>query len=103
MGRDYDGNMDSASDEVISIHAPRMGRDTYGGEAVSAQKISIHAPRMGRDAVGDIPKTLPNPFQSTRPVWGATDVQIIQLPEQVISIHAPRMGRDRSRPKLAEI
>ena len=78
----------------ISIHAPRMGSDTFnkqlsrvgkfqstlpawgatcvlgGGE--HGQRISIHAPRMGSDLPSDI---------------------IARAPE-IISIHAPRMGSD---------
>ena len=57
--------------------------------------ISIHAPRMGRDArkSGSVRKS--SKFQSTRPVWGATPASRRRrrsLPR--ISIHAPRMGRD---------
>ena len=33
-------------------------------------------------------------FQSTRPVWGATDRNVVTLSCVPISIHAPRVGRD---------
>ena len=33
-------------------------------------------------------------FQSTRPLRGATDIQIMQPHEVEISIHAPLTGRD---------
>ena len=33
-------------------------------------------------------------FQSTRPVWGATQYNHPELHEHFISIHAPRVGRD---------
>ena len=33
-------------------------------------------------------------FQSTLPVWGATDGTIYALPQRFISIHAPRVGSD---------
>ena len=33
-------------------------------------------------------------FQSTLPVWGATDVEHIPAADVVISIHAPRVGSD---------
>ena len=36
-------------------------------------------------------------FQSTLPVWGATDVAIVTPPQLCISIHAPRVGSDTSR------
>ena len=80
---------------VISIHAPRMGRDfrffggvhaaknfnpraPYGARhrasraRLKLRRISIHAPRMGRDAFTYSRKTSFSGFQSTRPVWGAT-------------------------------
>ena len=33
-------------------------------------------------------------FQSTLPVWGATDEESERVFQKVISIHAPRMGSD---------
>ena len=36
-------------------------------------------------------------FQSTRPVRGATDIEIVAIPKPYVSIHAPRAGRDRDR------
>ena len=33
-------------------------------------------------------------FQSTLPVWGATDVLAQRVEPRVISIHAPRVGSD---------
>ena len=78
----------------ISIHAPRVGRDTENCTALQMVRISIHAPRVGRDDPAPYDKTAGtdfNPrapcgarpesgytmgtvvvFQSTRPVWGAT-------------------------------
>ena len=57
---------------LISIHAPRVGRDyEYCVQNVRAV-ISIHAPRVGRDGRTDNPHFTVLPFQSTRPVWGAT-------------------------------
>ena len=58
---------------IISIHAPRMGRDLLAPlNLVNEAGISIHAPRMGRDYLGN---------GGFRAAGG-------------ISIHAPRMGRD---------
>ena len=38
------------ADQAISIHSPRMGRDTWRGRKHGrAENISIHSPRMGRD------------------------------------------------------
>ena len=95
MGRDA---LDEAiaKDERISIHAPRMGRDFDVDAPVRAGfDISIHAPRMGRDDPTPGTKALKTRFQSTRPVWGATDTAVYVWASVHISIHAPRMGRDR--------
>ena len=57
--------------------------------------ISIHAPRAGRDLTlaGDAPAEAI--FQSTRPVRGATERLRSELEGiKHISIHAPRAGRD---------
>ena len=37
-------------DKVVSIHAPRAGRDTPSAERHYVALVSIHAPRAGRDA-----------------------------------------------------
>ena len=57
---------------IISIHAPRVGRDNCKGSCGQCVDISIHAPRVGRDHVCDIIVSEGASFQSTRPVWGAT-------------------------------
>ncbi len=54
--------------------------------------ISIHAPRVGRDSPSP---RLPRPpwrFQSTRPAWGATQSLCDYKRSQRISIHAPAWG-----------
>ena len=56
---------------LISIHAPRAGRDWSSGDKGCRHGISIHAPRAGRDILIEVDgKTV------------------------VISIHAPHAGRD---------
>ena len=111
------GRLASDPRDHISIHAPRVGRDSRarrGGGSIHT--ISIHAPRVGRD-VGLITSASRSTFQSTRPVWGATLHSVIPpVPNQhfnprapcgarlvydnfyqmikKISIHAPRVGRD---------
>ncbi len=58
--------------------------------------VSIHAPRAGRDSASPLPIDVVTEFQSTRPARGATEVRrcsrgcVLQ-----VSIHAPRAGRDR--------
>ena len=74
--------------------APCGARQTTVPPSQRLFLISIHAPRVGRDPdrraeVGDW-----NVFQSTRPVWGATIVTVLPDTTDAISIHAPRVGRD---------
>ena len=87
--------MPSTRTMMISIHAPRVGRDKRndkqrhhcknfnprapcGARLASqnvperAEMISIHAPRVGRDPCQCNAHNAHNQFQSTRPVWGAT-------------------------------
>ena len=61
----------TAARRSISIHAPRVGRDSSRAPCPAPNLISIHAPRVGRD--------------------GAT---YLNEPPSIISIHAPRVGRD---------
>ena len=59
---------------IISIHAPRVGRDfLLPWYLMRMENISIHAPRVGRDIRAPDSVSGINTFQSTRPVWGATD------------------------------
>ena len=106
---------------MISIHAPRVGSDPLFQKFQFPPGISIHAPRVGSDMAAIQPEPLRpyfNPrspcgerrynadrnleierFQSTLPVWGATNAGDI-IPFYVgISIHAPRVGSDHSRTK----
>ena len=81
---------------MISIHAPRAGRDAEARVAarVCAVDISIHAPRAGRDLDPPLRIGTPERFQSTRPVRGATGTKDNATAGDDISIHAPRAGRD---------
>ena len=80
---------------IISIHASRMGCD--GSGRATKQRmwlISIHASRMGcdvYDSSGVLRKSL---FQSTHPVWDATNLMFDLQTLMLISIHASRMGCD---------
>ena len=79
--------------------------------------ISIHAPRVGCDVCPPSPHCVQRAFQSTHPVWGATDLGVASAQAhgdfnprtpcgvrplvvahicagQCISIHAPRVGCD---------
>ena len=68
---------------------------TWNGEAWNGEAlVSIHAPREGRDRCGASSPTASGTFQSTRPVKGAThDGSTMQI-DVAVSIHAPREGRD---------
>ena len=94
MGRDVFALIFSHKLLVISIHAPRVGRDSPRADILYPHIISIHAPRVGRDGqervyISRISNFNPRApcgarhlltstlwplyeFQSTRPVWGAT-------------------------------
>ena len=124
----------------ISIHAPRVGCDSFSSRQLRPfSSISIHAPRVGCDHLHTSPPcdriyfnprtpcgvrpsraaltTSSESFQSTHPVWGATDVlataspgepifqsthpvwgatteRIARATSSCISIHAPRVGCD---------
>ena len=49
MGSDAHHRVAIVGQEVISIHAPRMGSDHLLAQQVDDRLISIHAPRMGSD------------------------------------------------------
>ena len=81
-------------DDTVSIHAPRAGRD-IGCEVstCSASGFNPRAPCGARLQVTAGTRHL-LPFQSTRPVRGATRFYLNDEPYEVVSIHAPRAGRD---------
>ena len=101
----------------ISIHAPHAGRDILAYNKSIKRGISIHAPHAGRDlaSLGAMfhsdtdfnprapcgarlmqaqARTAQVPFQSTRPMRGATSDTGAIRSETAISIHAPHAGRD---------
>ena len=83
------------SEDGVSIHAPREGRDQPASGAVAfAVEVSIHAPREGRDTISNSATVAGTSFQSTRPVKGATHAPRGCQRQHAVSIHAPREGRD---------
>ena len=63
---------------AISIHAPHTGRDLWAEAKARWQAgISIHAPHTGRDWPSAVSRLMMFPFQSTRPIRGATRVEIL--------------------------
>ena len=110
-------NATSINDLEISIHAPRVGSDRVAMTYREYLDISIHAPRVGSDRspaaktadccyfnprspcgerlqLDEIHPVVLQEFQSTLPVWGATNRRIMQWDGTSISIHAPRVGSD---------
>ena len=80
---------------IISIHAPRVGRDYVFAKFIARERfISIHAPRVGRDPC------LRNRANSSRisihaPRVGRDALLLCRYRQYTsISIHAPRVGRD---------
>ena len=69
------------------------------GELIYASEndISIHSPRVGRDLNPMAPPKYAKPFQSTLPAWGETLSSRGGNQWIVISIHSPRVGRDLER------
>ena len=90
---------------AISIHAPRVGCDSWRTAIFAG--LNDFNPRTpcgvrlsaGRLSIGY------SGFQSTHPVWGATNGRSQALHESQISIHAPRVGCDHggvpNRPRQA--
>lgn len=53
MSQHYD-NSATINVQLISIHAPREGRDLHGLRLLLGRDISIHAPRAGRDILIEV-------------------------------------------------
>ena len=94
-GRDSTGTSPLVR-SIISIHAPHAGRDVAALYRRIELFISIHAPHAGRDFIPFFAASMARPFQSTRPMRGATGHRRPRPPTRQISIHAPHAGRDRS-------
>ena len=94
-----------AQRQDFNPRAPYGARPTRYWRDKQCEIISIHAPRTGRDSALWLIRSFPPLFQSTRPVRGATR-PLLPLHRGVhISIHAPRTGRDEratvfKRPRL---
>ncbi len=77
---------------------PARGATCAGLGCPARLVVSIHAPRAGRDRRGGRQDPGHGMFQSTRPARGATPVRFAQARARLVSIHAPRAGRD-AQPK----
>ena len=82
---------------VISIHAPRVGRDSFIALSprLAAFRFQSTRPVWGATSQWYVRKNW-KLFQSTRPVWGATVHRDGAGQHRGISIHAPRVGRDNA-------
>ena len=87
---------------IISIHAPREGRDNGADcERLGARCISIHAPREGRDA-GSRWRSWRRRNISIHAPREGRDYQVIYADgTKKISIHAPREGRDSKSEQIS--
>ena len=79
--------------QLISIHAPRVGRDGLHALFVQQGRISIHAPRVGRDYGGGAGSKFVQ-ISIHAPRVGRDLLFALALRQRRISIHAPRVGRD---------
>ena len=88
-----------STNQTISIHAPRAGRDNMTDEQYRHLVISIHAPRAGRDQYRLAAQVSRQNFNPRAPC-GARLSQNGSSPfSSSISIHAPRAGRDQRPPR----
>ena len=83
--------------QLISIHAPRVGRDGLHALFVQQGRISIHAPRVGRDAQPGERSWLCADFNPRAPCGARLQLSPLPMYGSGISIHAPRVGRDSGR------
>ena len=79
----------------ISIHAPRVGSDTWGIAPFQVLCVYFN-PRSpcGERRLSRLRPSKSRLFQSTLPVWGATFRHCTPHILLSISIHAPRVGSD---------
>ena len=80
---------------VISIHAPRVGSDLHDSSLLhQCIYFNPRSPCGERPLYLSVSVLSAAPFQSTLPVWGATEIVPHLVPDFIISIHAPRVGSD---------
>ena len=79
---------------LISIHAPRAGRDSVIPDQTTFVNISIHAPRAGRDRPKLLQQARKKHFNPRAPCGARRTDGATSTESEIISIHAPRAGRD---------
>ena len=84
------------ADEDFNPCSPCGERPLAALVGASDDNISIHAPRAGSDRCSEEPKQMQKTFQSMLPVRGATLLAADDGAAYGISIHAPRAGSDKT-------
>ena len=85
----------------ISTHAPLAGRDISNLRIYDTPRISTHAPLAGRDGGGKTASCGELIFQPTRPLRGATTVQVDTMDmQQDFNPRAPCGARQQERFEL---
>ncbi len=85
----------------VSIHAPRVGGDKCWRKRQSQSSSFNPRPPCGRRRRISSAAIELHLFQSTPPVWEATEMIAPAMLETVVSIHAPRVGGDSVLPMPA--
>ena len=102
VGRDRDERIHCTT-HLVSIHAPRVGRDGFPVCRSYRRAVSIHAPRVGRDFTA-FAEELQEDVSIHAPRVGRDALLSPLRPPRTVSIHAPRVGRDRrSTPNPSKI
>ena len=79
----------------ISIHAPLAGRDDGRPRRQEGERYFNPRAPCGARPCTVSPSSVRVPFQSTRPLRGATQAAVDYSSSHSISIHAPLAGRDQ--------
>ena len=79
---------------IISIHAPRVGSDKSVTYLVTLANYFNPRSPCGERLISSSQPSGGSVFQSTLPVWGATNRHQQTIHHRKISIHAPRVGSD---------
>ena len=84
----------SCSSRYFNPRAPCGARRTRGRGEVQPEHISIHAPRVGRDSMRSVGSIFSYYFNPRAPCGARPVLTGTGYKNKSISIHAPRVGRD---------
>ena len=82
---------------LVSIHAPRVGRDHHRTRPAFGGQVSIHAPRVGRDLAHELGHMQMHRFNPRAPCGARPALHFAVKSGGRVSIHAPRVGRDHGK------